>query len=609
MLAGVRCGPQIESTNKVEARVVAPSDPEAERILVTLDPTVDPCRDFYAYACGGVSLEASTEDEMYFRIDDAIYAWMTDPAPGEGTTAEIRTFVSACRDEAGRRQIGIAALSRELEAIEAVVDRASFLRAMGVLQVSGVGTLLSFRRFPVDGRSMESILLYGPADVPPRRIVDSESDDGEAWRASIAATLERAGRAEHAELVARFETALRHAEPEGDATMPIGQWARADWQPYLDALGVELGPSTHVAGGGYPERAIALIDGTPPQVLRAYLHYKLWRSLDHDLPSGLGTPFSAGTNAYCQIAAARHYDVHLAQAYGRDAIGEAERQRAQSLAQAVRSRLIAELGEASWVDPAAREGARAILERLRLRIGWVDVPWSPVPEADPRDHLANVLALRRQAFMAVADPGYDADDGLMWDDAQFLATAWNDPYGHTIDVGLGILQPPLFDATRPAWLDIATLGAVLGHELHHSIGPAHFAQHLDHLGRPRELAAPLDDGHACLQDAFRRAGVTFPYDHLEENYADIGGFRIALSLYREALPEPPPRVASLGPDALFFVGAARLFCMPDTEANGERFDVARARINGSFAAMPEFAEAYACEPEAPMRLAHECETW
>lgn len=609
MLAGVGCGPQIEPTKKVEAPEVAPSDPEAERILVTLDPTVDPCRDFYAYACGGVSPEASTEDEMYYRIDDAIYAWMTNPAPGQGTTAEIRTFVRACRDEAGRTEMGLAALSRELEAIDAVVDRPSFLRAMGVLQVRGVGTLLSLRRFPVDGRSVESILLYGPADVPPRRIVDSESEDGVAWRASIAATLERAGQAERAELVARFETELRRAEPEDEATMPIGQWARDDWQPYLDALGVDLLPNTHVAAGGYPERAIALIDGTPPDVLQAYLRYKLWRSLEHDLPAAHGVAFSAGTNAYCQIAATAHYDVHLAQAYGRDAIGQAERERAQTLAESVRARLLAKLGEATWTDAAARDGARAILERLQFRVGWVDAPWGPVAEADPRDHLANVLALRRSAFLAVADPAYGADDGLMWDEAQFLATAWNDPYGHTIDVGLGILQPPLFDATRPAWLDIATLGAVVGHELHHSIGPAHFAQHLDHVGRARELAGPIEDGHACLQQAFRDAGVTFPYDHLEENYADIGGFRIALSLYREALPDPPPRVASLGPDALFFVGAARLFCMPKTEANAERYEVARARINGSFAAMPELAEAYACEPGAPMRIEHDCETW
>jgi len=592
--------------------VVSASDPDAERLAVAIDPTVDPCRDFYAFACGGVSPDASVEDEMYMRLDDAIYAWMTDPEVGQGTTAEIRRFMAACRDETSRAELGLQALARELEAVDTVMDRASFLRAVGVLQSSGVGSLFSFRRFPVDARSVDSALLYGPADAPPREVVDAPdgSEEGAAWRNSIAAVLELTGEADQAASVARFEAELTRAQPE-DTSVPIAQWARDDWQPYLDALGVELQPNTYVVGGGYPERAIALIDGTPPEVLRAYLRYKLWRSLDHDLPPEhwAQRPFQAGTNAYCQIAATTHYDVHLAQAFGREMLGEGERARARAMAESMRTRLLEELGDASWVDPAAREGARAIVEQIDFRVGWLDTPWGPLPEADRRDHLANVLAMRRHAFAAVTSPDYDVQDGLLWDEMQFLATAWNDPYAHTVNVGLGILQAPLFDARRPQWLDLASLGAVLGHELHHSIGPAHFADHLEHLGRPVSLAAPVDEGHECLADAFADAGVTFPYEHLEENYADIGGYRVALSLYRESLPEPKPRMASLGSDALFFVGAAQLFCMPPTEAGAERREIARARINGSFSAMPEFAQAYACEPNEPMRVDHDCETW
>jgi putative endopeptidase len=102
--------------------------------LTSMDRTVDPCVDFYAYSCGGwvkshpIPPDQATwsvygklqEDNLRF-LGEVLAAAAAVPGPGrDPTTAQIGDFYASCMDEAAIARAGAAPLRKDLEAIAAV---------------------------------------------------------------------------------------------------------------------------------------------------------------------------------------------------------------------------------------------------------------------------------------------------------------------------------------------------------------------------------------------------------------------------------------------------------------------------------------------------------
>ena len=188
----------------------------------------------------------------------------------------------------------------------------------------------------------------------------------------------------------------------------------------------------------------------------------------------------------------------------------------------------------------------------------------------------------------------------------------------------GILQPPIYDASRDAAVNYGAAVSLIGHELTHGFDDV--GKRFDEKGNVREWWTPadakaFDERAACFVDEYSKfvvAGDTRVNGKLTlgENIADNGGLRLALTAYfaGPGAAAPPP-LDGFAADQRLFLGYAQSWCQTST-AESERENAAtnvhaanRYRVNGVVSNMPEFQKAFACKADAPMVRVNACRVW
>uniref|UniRef100_A0AAQ5Y9L6 Neprilysin n=1 Tax=Amphiprion ocellaris TaxID=80972 RepID=A0AAQ5Y9L6_AMPOC len=193
----------------------------------------------------------------------------------------------------------------------------------------------------------------------------------------------------------------------------------------------------------------------------------------------------------------------------------------------------------------------------------------------------------------------------------------------------GILQPPFFSKGQTKSLNYGGIGMVIGHEITHGF---------DDNGRNYDKDGDLKDWWTsdstrrflelskCIVDQYGN----FSWDlasglHLNgnntlgENIADNGGIRQAYQAYKNYVKqhgeEPPLPGIDLSHDQLFFLNFAQVWCgtyRPEQAVNSIKVDVhspGKFRVLGSLQNFPEFAKAFSCNKSSSMVPDNICRVW
>ena len=145
----------------VQRPTLVARDPVGASVVASLDTTVDPCTDFYRYACGGWMKKTTRPPdkarygrgfgELADRNNALLRKILEDAAAAKSKAgsvdAQLGSFWSACMDEAAIDRAGIAPLAPLLSQVTAVRDEASLMRAVGKLHAGffgGGGPLFTF---------------------------------------------------------------------------------------------------------------------------------------------------------------------------------------------------------------------------------------------------------------------------------------------------------------------------------------------------------------------------------------------------------------------------------------------------------------------------------
>jgi len=613
-----------------------------------LDTTVAACTDFYRHANGGWLQRVAVPrgmpsfgllDELERRHRQRELALIGELATDAARTGEpLADFVASGLDEAtieaaGRRQID--PLLAEFAKIGEPPKQVPALIA--ALQSRGLPVLFRVDVAEVGGKRMP-IVFAGGLGLPDRDFYLREDGDTRdllgRYRTYIEQLLTAAGSTDpagEAAWVLDAEMRLARGWPgtTGNPAPPVVMTPRElrkrypafDWRDWIKAHDLKKQDAIAVADPAFFTELDSLVANAHPVQWRALLRFRVAHLL---------APFLSGA----------FVDAHDG-LFQRALRGRSDpRERSEQVLEATR-RVLGPAFDAAmlqrYLPPADRQAAEAMVVRLRDTLGQrlASVPWLPDGER------AAALTRLEQLSVEIAAPA-DAGipEGLRFDRARYSENVLNaaarlqrdrlasldargaqalsrpqstppmaaqyDPRSNKLQLGLALLQPPLFQPQDPA-LTWGALGALLGHELMHGFdlaGAAWAGQTPD----PARIEAwqrhtlPLVAQYNGMQALGQAVDGSRT---LPENAADVGGLELAWHAWSAADPGP----ADIGGHSAaqrFFLGWAQLMRRNyrDDELlrllRDDRQPPSEFRVNGPLAHLPTFAGAFGCKSGQPM---------
>lgn len=617
----------------VLALVVSAPPPPAEQPLTALpytaglepsfmNRTVDPCVDFYAYACGGwQQLNPIPPDHGYWdvysrlREDITRYLWgisleAAEPHPGRSAVeTRVGDYFAACMDEDVIEAQGARPLAAGLKALAAVKDGKGLARWLAEQQLLTQGSELLFGLGPEqDFQDTTRVIVHvdaGELGLPDRADYLDEDEKSVALRARYQEHIRRlltlvgdspkqAGRT--ADEVLRLETELARAtltrvelrDPDNRFhAMSLAELRKLapglDWDTYFARVGVTALGRMDVSQPRFLERMSQLLQKEPLDVIQRYLRWHLVSSQAYLLSQAFtneefdfhqkyvrGAQQSSPRWKRCVRRVSGDLSEDVGQLFVQKTFSPELKASAQRLVDALRAEMKKNLQGLEWMSAPTRAEALAKLEAMRSKMGYPDRfrDYAPVG-ISRKEYFANVAhAVRFENTRQLAKIGKPVDRAEWEGKAQGLTGSYNDTQ-NAMEFGAGILQPPLFDPRMDLAPNYGDTGGMMGHELIHGFddnGRKFDAHGLLRDWWAKEDAAEFERRASCISDQYSRY-VAVEDVHvngkltLGEDVADLGGLILAYRGWKTvtAGTQLAPK-DGLTPDQRFFVGYAQWAC-------------------------------------------------
>ena len=603
--------------------------------LDTIDKTIDPCVDFYQYACGNwiknSQIPADQAQwgsfvELHERNLDILHGILEKAAAGganrNGIDQRIGDLYGSCMDEKAVDAKGIEPVKAELERIAAVKDKGALIDEVAHVHLTGPSPLFNFYSAP-DLHNADQVIAYidqGGLTLPDRDYYIKDDPDKVEKRqfmvdyATQLFTL--AGQtpqqaAHSAQTVLVIETMLavdsmdrtKRRDPKNrDHKMTREEAAALGPDFYLNRYFAAVGAPNFTEMNVTNPEFFKLVNGVlEAESLDALKTYVSWHVLNAAAP-WLSQPFVDANfklqqklTGQEQIQARWKRCVNLTDRELGEALGERYvdvtfgpdgKQRMLKMVDALEKSLTSDIHDLSWMSDETKTQAKVKLEAIRNKIGYPDVyrDYSSVV-IKPNDLMGNIE--RADEFEAKREINkIDKPlDRKEWGMTLPTVNAYYSGSFNEIVFPAGILQPPFFDKNVDDAVNFGGIGLVIGHELTHGF---------DDQGRKFDPHGNLHDWWTA-QDGKefeqRVSCVANEYSNfvavddlklngrltLGENTADNGGARIALMALEQMIADDKngkeaQTIDGYTPEQRFFLGFGRVWC------EKRRPEIARARV-------------------------------
>jgi putative endopeptidase len=279
-----------------------------------------------------------------------------------------------------------------------------------------------------------------------------------------------------------------------------------------------------------------------------------------------------------------------------------------------------------WMSDATKKRALEKLNAYTRKIGYPDkLKGYKGLIVSRKSYFDNNLKAGEFSIKRNLEKATQPVDRTEWGMTPPTVNAYNNSQFNEIVFPAGILQPPFFDQTADDAINYGGIGAVIGHEITHGFddeGSKYDAQGNLKSWWTDADRKTFDERGSCVvsqyskykvgEDVFMNGKLT-----LGENIADLGGLTMAYAAFENSLKgkPQPANIDNLTAEQRFFLGWAQAWAEVSTpqgeafQAQNDPHAIARFRVNGPLANMPEFAKAFGCKEKTNMVRTDICKIW
>ena len=599
---------------------VLPYSPSLD--LTSMDKSIDPCVDFYQYACGGWQKKNPIPpDQTSWAVYGKLYVDNLNFLRGileqaanqkvspDQVTQEIGDFYGACMDETTIEKRGLNAIKPDLDAIASLKSVHDLAPVVAQLELKIPNTSIIFDagsiQDPDDSDQQIGNFSQGGLGLPDRDYYTKDDAKSREIRARYLQHVQKIFELlgdnpdkakKNASSIMRIETALAQASlTRVEQRNPYNLKHKMNitdlekitpalnWQAYLAEAKTPTLDIVNVTAPAFFKEVNTLLSTEPLDNWKNYLRYHLANGYSQFLSSAFvrenfdfylkylrGAQELQPRWKRCVQYTDGFLGEALGQAYVRKVFSPQLKQSTLDMVKGIEAAMEIRINQLDWMSQETKAQALAKLHGIRNKIGYPDKwrDYSSVKLAG-NDFLGNMAhAVEFEAHRQINKIGKPVDRGE-WGMTPPTVDAYFNPQMNDINFPAGVLQPPLYDARMDDAPNYGNTGGTIGHELTHGFDDE--GSQFDAKGNlknwwTKEDRQKFEERTKCVEDQYAQYVVVDDVHinsklTLGEDVADLGGEILAYLAWKDASKDKNLQPGDgLTPDQRFFIGFAQWDC-------------------------------------------------